>query len=182
MDKIDDYSKTTEHLIPSRLSGKVGFSGIFHAGDIQANDTESGIYDVSEKVWIDTAEGYSLDLVGQTVGLERSGRDDETYRMLIKLKIKINIGAGEPELLIEAVKTLYTASTVHYIADYPAGVIVEHNGNIGLFLLVEMELDDGGLLMLDDGEPLNIREPDLASSYLLDKILPAGVSLEIIKL
>lgn len=180
--KIEDYSTTTQDLVPARFSGKPGFNGILEASDTQFNDAENANFQNFNDIWIDTALGKQLDLVGATVGLDRNGRDDESYRSLIKLKIDINVGSGQPELLIRAIKELYKATECHYVPNYPAGVIMQHNGSIALFLLTEMEIDDGTFLLLDDGNALCLREPDTTGELILDLIIPAGVELQIVNI
>lgn len=180
LNKITNYATTTNSILPSRFSGKTAFPGILGINDNQLQDLEDANYEILNNIWLDTAVGSQLDLLGGILALERNGRDDETYRALLYLKVDVNTGSGEPELLIKAVKQLYGATAVHYIPNYPAGVIIEQNGAIGLFLLVELEIDDGGFLILDDGLPLYLRTTDTTAEYLLDLIVPAGVELEII--
>lgn len=181
-EKINDYSITTQNIIPSRFSGKPGYEVILSSSDKQLNDLDVSGESLCCDMWIDTAEGVNLDIIGNYVGLQRFGRDDGSYRSLIKLKIDINVGSGQPELLIRAVKELYGATVVHYIPNYPAGVIIQQNGSIGLFILTEMEIDDGSFLLLDDGNPLFLREPNGSGESILDLIVPAGVELQIVSI
>ena len=176
---ITDYTEKTKNLIPSRLRGKPLFNGILESVDTQLEEFEVAAETVLTDIWLDTAAGVQLDLLGRDLGLSRRGADDETYRALLNLKIRINTGGGEPELLIAVVKELYNATSVHYIPDYPAGVIIEHDGSIGLFTLTELELDTGDFMIIDTGETLFLREPDTSAEALLDLVIPAGVSLTV---
>ncbi len=179
-EKIADYSEVGGDLIPSRFSEKNGYNGILDSIDSQLNDLEETGYSLFLDMWVNTATGATLDIIGEYVDLLRRGRDDETYRALIKLKIAVNVGAGQPELLISIIKVIYSATIVHYKFIFPVGVEIEHNGELGLFILDTMSLYPSDPdLVLDDGEPLYLRSADTSSEELLDAVLPAGVALTI---
>ena len=61
------------------------------------------VFDALEKtkLWqdIDEAEGKGLDLIGSNVAEPRRGKDDEEYRLHIKVKIVRNLSGGEIETL-----------------------------------------------------------------------------------
>ena len=183
LEQISDYSVLTEKLIPARFSNKKNFvEGLLGSTNPQFNDLDEANYQIFTQVWLDTAVGVQLDFIGNLLVLDRLDRDDESYRALLQLKVSINTGAGQPELIIRIIKELYTATEVHYIPNYPAGFIIQQNGSIGLFLLTEMEIDDGSFLLLDDGNPLCLREPDTAAESILELVIPSGVDIQIVNI
>lgn len=53
------------------------------------------IIDIRSTRDIDKAFGKTLDLLGENIGQERDGEDDEAYRMLLKIKIIANFSKGD---------------------------------------------------------------------------------------
>jgi hypothetical protein len=61
---------------------------------------------------IDVAEGIQLDNIGTLIGQERLGYSDEYYRIMLKVKIGVNISEGELERIITLWKTLTGAEDI----------------------------------------------------------------------
>ena len=99
---------------------------------------------------IDDATGVVLDSIGEIVGEDRNGREDNEYRIAIKYRIVLNYSNGEPESLIQAVRIFTEATNIHYTHVYPAGVNIVFTSSIA--------------------PPANLRE-------LLEDIAPAGVKI-----
>ena len=95
---------------------------ILESSDPQFNDLEEALFDMLLELWIDTAVGEQLDVLGIHVGIDRDGRSDSDYRTVIRAQIEINISSGEPEALIQAVQILYSATYVEYVPEYPAKI------------------------------------------------------------
>lgn len=74
------------------------------------------------------ATGAQLDGLGELVGEARLGRTDAEYKTAIYFRMFLNAGHGEPELLIQALKTLTQSSYVKYMELHPAKVYLEFNG------------------------------------------------------
>ena len=179
IEQINDYKalNTPPYLI-EQFKGST-FQDFIEAFDRQFNELEQAAFDVLLNMWITTAVGEQLDVLGLLFDLDRLGRDDESYRTLIALAAKINTGSPTPELLIEAVKGVYGATTVNYIPDYPAKVIIEQDGSSGLFLLDDLETIGGTLIETIGGEQIQIRIPDTAAEGLVELTVPAGVGLTV---
>lgn len=64
---------------------------------------------------LNTIVGQQLDEVGFIVDELRQGRDDETYRSFLFIKIGINTSQGEPERVINIFKLLTDSAYVHYL-------------------------------------------------------------------
>ena len=171
--QYEDFSS----LLLQQYQEKPNFLSVIRSCLDQANDIEQGIIEVRDEFYLSSSVGDQLDIIGQIIGLDRNGRDDDSYRTLLEIKAEINITAGTPESLIKTAVALYNATKVEYKPRYPAKVQLWSNGDIGLYLFYDMELDDTGLLELDNGDILELQQADDIAEDLLYQILPAGVGL-----
>lgn len=175
--KIDDYDIYLDLLIQA-YQDRPKFVQVLQTLTKQCEDIELAIYEFFTEFSINTAVGNQLDLIGRIVGLDRDGRDDDSYRTLLKIKIEINFSAGTPESLIKTAVSLYSAANVQYVPIYPAKVQLWTDGTIGLYQEYDLELDvPGDLMELDDGGTMVLQQPDDIAEDLLFDILPAGVGL-----
>lgn len=82
-------------------------------------------WDVLVSRLIDDSEGAQLDVLGKIVGEARGDLDDETYRVFIRTRIRINQSNGQPEDII-AVLLLIAPDTAYLFNEYyPAAMAVE---------------------------------------------------------
>lgn len=84
---------------------------------------EGSAYELLTQRWINTAQGEQLDRIGETVGEFRMARGDEAYRAAIKVRIGLNQGSGQPEVVIFVMRQLL--ETAVYRERYPAGILIE---------------------------------------------------------
>jgi hypothetical protein len=92
-------------------------------------ELESAVHGFVQGKWVDDAEGVQLDKLGFMVGAPRRGYDDDLYRLLIKVQIKINCAEGRAEDLIDIYRDLTSSSLVVYINHGIAAVSLLGNGN-----------------------------------------------------
>lgn len=97
---------------------------ILESNDTQFNELEDVFYQLLLEMWLDTAIGEQLDVLGIHIGIDRDGRTDSEYRAVLISQININVSSGEPEALIDAVRILFNTSNVLYKPEYPAKVII----------------------------------------------------------
>ena len=175
------YVELLQSLLLWQYSQSETVHGLIAGAGEQAQKIEDLLWEFAETVWgnLDLAQGIFLDRIGETVGVFRSGRDDESYRSLIRLGIAINIGGAQPELICQVVKAVYSASYVRYEADYPAGFNLFHDGLIGLYFQGAVILDStenaGERIAFSDGSLMLYRESDAASVDLVERLAPSGV-------
>jgi len=143
----------------------------------ECNKIEQAIFELITEFDIENGEGITLDIIGKILGLERQGRMDEAYRTLLKIKAEINFSSGTPEAIIKTAISLYNATDVQLVGVYPAKIQLWQDGDIGLYLEYDLELDDGFLMELDDGGTMILWLPDDIAEDLLYQVLPAGVGL-----
>jgi len=182
MQKID-YEDLLVSLLLYQFADSETIKAILENAGAMARTLEDAAWELATETWIDDATGIYLDRIGEIVNVGRSGRDDETYRNLIRLGIAVNVGGGQPNLIMEVVKAVYGASYVHYVPDYPAKFILYHDGVLGLYFEGGFVLDEtensGEQIGFSDGSLMTYRESDTASVDLVSRIAPAGVLMEI---
>jgi hypothetical protein len=117
---------------------------------------DKGLAEIDEQVlalkdqWdLDNVKGYFLDRIGKLLSEYRNGNTDEYYRILLKLRRILNTNNGSIPSIIKAIKFIYSSEVVHIVPNYPAGLIIEHDGE---------------------------GTPSLNFNKLLAEIIPAGVS------
>lgn len=71
---------------------------------------------------IDNAVGAQLDGIGSIVGQAREGNDDDKYKILIKLRIGINVSEGTIEDIITIWKLVTGGTDVTIREAYPAKI------------------------------------------------------------
>jgi hypothetical protein len=176
LEKITDYKDFTDLLI-QQYKDKEKFVLWQKTFADECNKIEDAIFEMMYYFNINNGFGIILDIIGKIIGLSRNGRNDESYKTLLKIKAEINFGSGTPEAIIKTVEKLYNATQIQLNFIYPAKIQLWQNGDIGLYNEYNMELDDGGFLELDDENILEIWEADDISENLLYSVLPSGVDL-----
>lgn len=73
-----------------------------YAAEVQALDTAAT--ELLTLTTLNGAEGVQLDGLGQIIGIERQGLDDEPYRSLLRSQIRINRSGGSIEQLNEIIR------------------------------------------------------------------------------
>ena len=87
----DNYRKDDDSNISKLLS-------IFNFESDRVNDAFRTIDDYRH---ISNATGVTLDNIGKNVLLDRDGMDDVTYRLFLRLKIKMNLSGGQIKTINE---------------------------------------------------------------------------------
>ena len=64
--------------------------------------------------------GYQLDVIGKILGVDRLGRTDDNYRIILYIQTLINNSGGEPESIINIIKLLIEPDNINYTEIYPA--------------------------------------------------------------
>lgn len=165
-------------LLIQEYKEKPNLKGILEAVGNQCNDIETAIFELIDEYNIDNGSGIQLDIIGKILGLERNGRVDDAYKTLLKIKAEINFSSGTPEAIIKTAQKLYNATDVQIRFVYPAKVQLWQDGDIGIYLEYDMELDvPGDLLELDDGGTMVLWQADDIAEDLIYQVLPAGVDL-----
>jgi hypothetical protein len=118
-------------------------------GDQGLSEFDDQVLSLKDQWDLDTVTGHFLDRSGKLLNEARNGNTDAYYRILLKLRRLLNTNNGSIPSIIKAIKFLYSSEVVHIVPDYPAGLIIEHDGE---------------------------GTPGLNFNKLLAEIIPAGVS------
>lgn len=172
-----DYKDFLDLLI-QQYKEKPKFKAILEAIGNQCNNIETAIFELINEYTIENGSGVQLDIIGKIIGLNRDGRSDIAYKTLLKIKAEVNFSSGTPEAIIKTAQKLYNATDVQIDFIYPAKVQLWQDGDIGIYLEYDMELDvPGDLLELDDGGTMVLWQADDIAEDLIYQVLPAGVDL-----
>lgn len=119
----------TVHLHEMRLRtierwrDKAVFAAIRDAAAGEMAEIENAFWNIFLSRFIDHAYGASLDLLGRIVGEGRDGRDDPSYRVRIRARIKVNQSTGSiPDML--AVLELLDPSAFYIYDAAPATMVI----------------------------------------------------------
>lgn len=178
---IADYSDFNK---PPHLMGYLTDSdlvNILSGMDVQFNQFEIAGQEFFSKLWLNSATGAQLDLLGVHLGFPRESRDDDSYRTLLRLITFLNTGSGEPETIIKAAKALFGATEVVYSPDYPAKFTLTINGSIFLYLFFDTNLDGGFVLQDQDGNNIILQELDSSANDLFQQLIPSGVGVTLVE-
>jgi len=105
-----------------------------HSQDFE-NAARKLLYNIS----IDRSEGVQLDNIGTIVNQSRLGYNDEYYKILLKVKIGINISEGEIERILTLWKLLTGSENVHLKELFPAKIKLETNEYLGDDIMIFMK-------------------------------------------
>ena len=118
-------------------------------GDKGLEEVDDHILSLKDQWDLDNVEGHFLDRIGKLLSELRNGNTDDHYRILLQLRRLLNTNDGSVPDIIKTIKFIYSSEIVHIVPDYPAGLIIEHDGE---------------------------GTPGLNFNKLLNEIIPAGVS------
>jgi len=91
----------------------------------QVQSLEEALFELYGNRSLDTAIGEQLDGIGEIVGEQRLGRDDETYRLLLRARIASNRSAGTVQELVDILALLLPGTSVQIAEQFPASIVVE---------------------------------------------------------
>jgi hypothetical protein len=88
-------------------------------------EVEDAAWEVILGYLVDDAIGVQLDTLGVIVGQPRLSEDDDTYRISVKARIRINTSQGQAEDLLELMRLMLPNVSYTYHEVYPAQVVIE---------------------------------------------------------
>jgi hypothetical protein len=97
-------------------------------GDRGLVEIDDQIFALKDQWDLDNVKGSFLDRIGKLLSEARNGNTDEYYRILLKLRRLLNTNNGSIPSIIKAIKFIYSSEVVHIVPNYPAGLIIEHDG------------------------------------------------------
>jgi hypothetical protein len=97
-------------------------------GDQNLTDIVSQVLRLKDQWNLDSAKGVQLDRIGKLLNEKRNENDDEVYRLLLKLRPMLNTANGTINDIIKVIKFVCGGGIVHIVPDYPARLIIFHDG------------------------------------------------------
>jgi hypothetical protein len=97
-------------------------------GDKGLSDLDDQILALKDQWDLENVKGHFLDRIGKLLNEKRNGNTDDYYRIMLKLRRLLNTNDGSIPSIIKAIKFIYSSEVVHIVPDYPAGLIIEHEG------------------------------------------------------
>lgn len=189
IEPISDHAQEALDRLISQFKEQPNIEKFIRALIQPFQHAENTLYQILYFRWVDTAVGVQLDGMGKIVGEPRRGRNDDQYRLAIKLKIAINVCKGTPEEFIAIFLLLVGCAQAQYIPEYPAAVSIYGSCDYSQFIDAgpdSFAFDGGpdGLGFGDVFDPgvggnfANVTLADLDYIFfILQSILPAGVLL-----
>jgi hypothetical protein len=113
----ENVAEETSNLLVQQFKTKQNFINFIQALCSECQLLEDVFKQLYTECSLETAFGEQLDGIGQIVGLDRNGENDDDYRVDLKLQILINASKGQPEILITALK-IFTRSTVVILYEF----------------------------------------------------------------
>jgi hypothetical protein len=99
-----EHTSTHEADAVTRLAyqfhEKARFEALIGAFGARAQTVEDALWKFVTLRGIDTATGSQLDNLGAIVGESREGKSDDTYRIFIRARVRLNRGSGTGEDII----------------------------------------------------------------------------------
>jgi hypothetical protein len=126
-DPIDFSRYNKPPFLPQWLS-RGETKKIANYGDKQYVEIDGVFREMSKQYDLDNIKGALLDRLGSLVDEQRDGKTDEIYRLMIRLRTLLNTTTGSIPELIKVIKFLYGSEVVHIVSDFPAGLIILHDG------------------------------------------------------
>ena len=175
--EITNYSQFNKNPWLIEFFKDSNITSILEASDRQFEDLENALFTMLLYVWLDDAVGEQLDVVGIHIGINRDGRNDETYRTIIRAQIQINISSGEPEALISATRVLFNTLNVIYTSEYPAKVRIYTDASLPITLQNNIVDHLGNQIVDHLGNNIVSESSNPSALSILLGIIPSGVSL-----
>lgn len=157
---MSDLTHNTAHAAEGlarsleRFKGQPNWESVLKLFLFRCQGMEDVAWDLYQGMFLDNAQGPQLDMLGDTVGEPRNGRQDDQYRTFIRARIRINRSNGKVSDTLEVAKlVLEPDAVIKYTPEYPAAYRV-------------------------DIANTSVSARDLAA--ILNQVRPAGVGLNVV--
>lgn len=124
-------SYKTTHIVEAlsnlvtQFKGKNIFDKLLTIFVTQIQEVEDVFNEIMIERCLDTAVGVQLDGLGDVVGEDRQGRNDDDYRVAIRARISLNLSEGTPEDIIFLMRSISDGSAIDLREFFPAAITAE---------------------------------------------------------
>lgn len=133
--QITDHAQQVLDLLIEQFKGKPNFEAMVRIFAERIQEIENVNVDICEVQTVDGAFGLNQDYLGEIIGQERLGFDDDFYRNLLRAKIGENVSKGGIEDIIQVASLLTQSSVVELQEWYSAGLGVYINNAVDAALI-----------------------------------------------
>jgi|TARA_Y100000310_G_C20692047_1_gene822953 hypothetical protein len=124
-DTRTDIVESAAALLIEQFKNKPRINTLVKTFAAQIQEIEYVLADLRQMKNLDQATGAQLDILGEYVGEERNGQNDDDYRESIKLRSFLNKSNGEPETVIAYAQSLTNATDITYLPLYPGKALLQ---------------------------------------------------------
>lgn len=152
----NDRLTTASELLLDVFQSKANFIKLLSSYVQETQALEAMLFELLDAFYVGTAVGDQLDAIGETVGVDRQGADDDRYRTRIRARIKLNLSSGTINELLSLAKLLQPAgvSDPVYTPNYPAGFFIDYRHSAVPFTQVQA---DEVWRALNEGTPAGVK-------------------------
>lgn len=147
MDEILDHADRAVARLLMQYKGKPNREALVRALCSEVQTFEGSLFDVYTLRSIGNATGVQLDGLGVLVGEARAGKDDDTYRNYLAVRMLINRSSGTPEEILE-VFSMIAGAGLRVDEWFPAAITLRVLGpviNPAEFVDLLQQAKDGGV-------------------------------------
>lgn len=119
LEESTDHVARARALLLEQFKSKPNIAAYLNARSARAQDIEAALFEILTETALDNAVGESLNMLGRIVGEDRQGRDDATYRLRVRARIKLNLMSGTVEEILELLSLVLGSAYTFTLTQYP---------------------------------------------------------------
>ncbi len=127
LSQITDHQAQALARLAEQYKGSASFTALIRVATAEHQAIEDVLWAEFVET-VDSAVGASLDLIGKVVGQPREGRDDVTYRLWVKARVKVNRSGGTGADIVSIFTALCPGLDVRLEERFPATFILHIEG------------------------------------------------------
>lgn len=97
--------------------------GMISAHLAQGDSLEAALQELRDGLWLYTATGANLDMIGRVYGVTRQGRQDPDYRASVQVRAATVVN-GTPDEILTFLQIAYGYTDLEYLPQYPAAFLI----------------------------------------------------------
>jgi hypothetical protein len=141
------------------------FKGVLEAHLTQGDSLEAAFEELRAGMYLDTAEGTQLDILGNVFGELRNGRTDTDYRQALRTRAAATVN-GSPDEITTFLELAYGTPGLSCIPQYPAAFYIPDSpatttqlqtiapAGVGVFAASFLATVEGVAFTTVEGDPL----------------------------
>lgn len=143
---LDSYTETVMPKIMEQYKEGTApkLCAFLKATGAQKDDLEAALFSIRSGLYITSAVGVQLDMLGRLFNVVRGSMNDEEYRWALRKKAALRSFAT-PEDIISVLVGIYDATDVFYVPEYPAKFWVYAENLTGLTQLALESISPAGV-------------------------------------